>query len=166
MPRPCLPPAVSGYYSRLVLWEADSSRDSFASRTPHRLESFLKLHCTLRVFLPLLLPQTADLYCSLKALLAFPALSSKKSLAYLILVSVPWQTQTNVFSSSLSSQLNSVTHQKQNRPYIKIDCLDQSEKKEQNIFLIPWKSPESFSFYFFSIGQSKNTCVSHNLFVR
>lgn len=73
-----------------VLRQAHSMR----GRTPPRitmsqglrigLKSFLKIYCSLRLFLHSLLPQVSDLYCSLTALLAFPALSFKKSLAYII----------------------------------------------------------------------------------
>lgn len=86
MPRPCLPPAIPSVLKRAHLVRCRTPpRITLSQGLPYRLESFLKLHRSLILFLPSVFHRWYH-YCGLKALLAFLALSSKKYLAHLTLI--------------------------------------------------------------------------------
>lgn len=80
----------------------DSSKDNFVSRTPHRLESFLKLYYSLRLFFlspstdvrPLLQSESSPCLSSCSLFQEISCISNP------ILASVPWQIQANVYSNS------------------------------------------------------------------
>lgn len=149
----------------------ETSKDRFVSRTPHRLESFLKLHCSLRLLTQSSFVPSAStgirplLWANSDPCLSCPLLQEISCTSIPILASAPWQTQTSVRSISLPNPLSVVTAPK-TKQILHRDWLSWSEwEARPNMFLTPCTSQE-WELLFFLIGQSQDTCVSRNLFVR
>lgn len=120
MPRPCLPLAAPSHHGEgtkagSLREMQETSKDRFVSRTPHRLESFLKLHCSLRLLTQSSFVPSAStgirplLWANSDPCLSCPLLQEISCTSIPILASAPWQTQTSVRSISLPNPLSVVT---------------------------------------------------------